>query len=163
MIEDLDQIASCIWSHHFPNHGASEQDIDDRQRALGHVFPPEMRQFYLRINGASLFRRRNEVPPFRLLSIAEIATARLKVYGAEEDSYGAACEIAFCDRGDGDFVAIDLAESDRNPPAAGPPIIDVWHEAYPNKEHCPVICHGFVAFLKLALASEGDSFFWGRQ
>jgi SMI1 / KNR4 family (SUKH-1) len=150
----LDILIGEVIAHHFPNPPAPPESVLEFESKSGYHLPSDMRQFFLVCDGASLFMPKHDYPPFRVLRIAELRTARRAVYGKDDEAHGPAYHFVFCDRGDGDFVGIDLRErSDGNHE-----ILDIWHESYPKD--CAVITASFTSFLERALHSRGDSLFW---
>lgn len=153
----IDALIAQVVAEHFPNPPTQREEVLAFERTVGYSLPQDMRQFYLACDGASLFRPKGECPPFELLRLRDIQRARQAVYGTDEAQYGPEYHFAFCDRGDGDFVGIDLRER----PDGKREILDVWHESYP--EDCEVIAVSFESFLDGALHSGGDSLFWFRD
>lgn len=151
----IHEIIEEINRSHFPNTPAAIEDIEKFEASTGYSLPSDMKSFYLAFNGASLFRKDN-VPPFTIVPIDELQTASNAIFGPEDPDRNDSC-FAFCDRGDGDYVGIDLRESD----GEFRRIIDCWHEAYPDSENCPVIANSFRDFMTKALNSGGNSYFWG--
>ncbi len=60
-----------------------------------------------------------------------------------------------CDVQDGDCVLVDVArqENDRYP------LMDGYHEAWPNPEYCELVANSFSEFLERALRSKGRLFY----
>jgi hypothetical protein len=115
---------------------------------------PELREFYLHCNGAELFERRPDMP-YRILPLAEIRRARVAIFGEDDDKWGPASMYAICDVQDGDYILVDVSRQEEG----RYPIIDGYHEAFPDPEYCPQISASFSEFLRRALRSQGRHFY----
>lgn len=146
-----------ISRSHFPNPPATLEEIEECEQRLGWQLDPDLRAFYLHCNGGTLFKRRPDAN-YRFLPLSEVNRARLAFFGEDKDEDGPASMYAICDLQDGDYVLVDVGrqENDRYP------IMDGWHEAWPNPKHCKQITPCFEAFLEQALRSEGR-FFWLKR
>jgi hypothetical protein len=104
-----------------------------------------------------LFKRRPDAN-YRFLPLSEIVRARMAIFGEDKDEDGPASMYAICDLQDGDYVLVDVGrqEDDRYP------LMDGWHEAWPNPKHCKQISRSFEEFLEHALRS-GGRFFWLKK
>jgi hypothetical protein len=133
---------------------ATPEEIEEFEQRVGWKLAPDLRAFYLHCNGAELFKRLPNTP-YRLLSLAEITRARVAIYGEDDDKWGPASMYTLCDVQDGDYVLVDVArkENDRYP------LMDGYHEAWPNPEYCGPVANCFSEFLEQALRSKGRLFY----
>ncbi len=143
-----------VSRRHFPYAPATPAEIEAFERRVGWSLDADLRAFYLHCNGAELFERRPDTP-FRILPLAEIKRAREAIYGEDDDQWGPASMYAICDVQDGDYIVVDVSrrEDDRYP------IIDGYHEAFPDPVYCPQIAASFSELLDRALRSEGRHFY----
>lgn len=156
VFKNIAEIIRICKAAHFPEPETAIDAISSFEAGIGYTLPDDMRTFYLACNGASLFRPRKEFPPFRIMPLSEIVRARVAIYGEDKDEYGSSSHYVFCDRGDGDYVGIDLAP--RSDGTFG--VLDIWHEAYPEDEYSEPIAFSFTEFMSRALDSGGNSVFW---
>jgi hypothetical protein len=141
-----------ISRHHFPKPPASLQEIEEFERRMGWRLDPDLRAFYLHCNGADLFKHPDT--PFSFLPLADIVRARVAIFGKDEERLGPASLYAICDVQDGNYILVDVARQQDG----RYPIIDGYHEAFPNPDYCEQICSSFSEFLGKALRSEGYEF-----
>ncbi len=143
-----------ISRHHFPNPPATLEEIEEFERRMGWRLDPDLRAFYLHCNGGTLFKRRPNAD-YSFLPLSKIVRARVALRGKDDDSRGPASMYTLCDLQDGDYILMDVSRQvqDRYP------LIDGWHETWPNPKYCKQIASSFSEFLKGALLSGGD-WFW---
>jgi hypothetical protein len=146
-----------ISRHHFPNPPATPEEIQHFEQRVGWRLDPDLRAFYMHCNGGTLFKREPNAD-YRFLSLAEIIRARVAIFGMDEDQYGPASMYAICDLQDGDYILVDVGRQENG----RYPIIDGWHEAWPNPKHCKQISNSFAEFLEGALRG-GGSWFWMKK
>ena len=82
---DIESSIDRVIANHFPNPRASPDEIkrfEDRHQRL---LDDELRAFYSRCNGASLFDRYDS--SYEILPLEEIVRARTAVFGADADIY----------------------------------------------------------------------------
>ncbi|MFL5343314.1 MAG: SMI1/KNR4 family protein [Hyalangium sp.] len=145
-----------ISSRHFPNPPASPQEIEEFEKRMGWKLDPDLRAFYLHCNGAKLFTQPDA--PFRFLPLAKVVRARVAFYRDDTDAEGPATWYVICALHDGDYIIVDVGmqKSSRYP------IIDGWHESFPDPTQCRQIASSFAEFLDGALRSGGRQF-WLTQ
>jgi hypothetical protein len=151
----IPEIVLLIRESHFPNERAERSEVSQREFELQMTLTDDMREFYGYCNGASLFRPPHGFPPIRIMSLGELCPARIAIRGLDVVEAGPAAHIAFIDRGDGDYLAIDLSSL----PTRGN-VIDCWHEAYPDPLYCPTVFGSFTDCIRAALRGKGSSIFW---
>jgi hypothetical protein len=144
---------------HFPYAPASPEEIEAFEQRLGWSLDPDLRAFYLHCNGAELFKRLPD-SPFHLLPLSEVVRARVAILNEDDDAYGPASWYAFCYVQDGDYVLLDMAHSSGQ---GRYPILDGWHEGFPNPTYCKRIASSFAEFLARALSSNGEPFWLDSQ
>jgi hypothetical protein len=150
----MSKLLEEVFRHHFPYPPAMPAEIEAFERKLGWRLDPDLREFYLHCNGAELFERRPDMP-YRFLPLAEIRRARVAIYGEDDDKWGPASMYVICDVQDGDYVLVDVSRQE----AGRYPIIDGYHEAFPDPEYCPQISTSFSEFLGGVLRSQGRHFY----
>jgi hypothetical protein len=146
-----------ISRQHFPNPPAKLEEINEFEQRVGWRLDPDLRAFYLHCNGGTLFKPRPDAD-YRFLSLKEIVRARVAIFGEDKDEDGPASMYTLCDLQDGDYALIDVGRQE----GGGYPIMDGWHEAWPNPKHCKQIARSFEEFLEQALRRSGR-FFWLKQ
>lgn len=149
----LDEISRL----HFPNPPATPDEIDAFEQRTGWRLDPDLRAFYLHCNGAELFEQRPE-SPYRLLSLEEVIRARVAIRGKDDDTRGPASMYVICHLQDSDYAIVDVSQQEEG----RYPIIDGWHEVFPDPRHCKQIARSFSEFLERALRSAGRHF-WLEQ
>jgi hypothetical protein len=145
-----------ISNRHFPNPPASPREIEEFEQRVGWKMDPDLRAFYLHCNGARLFTQPDS--PFRFLPLAKIVRARVAFYRDDKDSEGPASWYAVCALHDGDYIIVDVSTQT----SGRYPIVDGWHETFPDPTHCKQIAGSFAEFLNGALRSHGRQF-WLKQ
>jgi hypothetical protein len=152
---DMRELLEEVSRHHFPNPPASVQDVEEFERREGWRLDPELRAFYLHCNGADLFQKPGS--PYRFMPLSEVVRARIVMRGDDEEESGPASLYAICNVQDGNYVLIDVSKSERE----RYPIIDGFHETFPDPEYCQQIAGSFSEFLQGALRSEGYEYWLG--
>jgi SMI1/KNR4 family protein SUKH-1 len=142
--------------HHFPNPPATPEQVEEFERRVGWHLDPDLRAFYLHCNGAMLFEQPDS--PYRLLPLEKITRARVAMRGEDSDDWGPASWYVLCDLHDSDRILVDAGrmENDRYP------IIDGWHEGFPDLHDCKQIANSFSEFLAATLRSGGRKFWLKR-
>lgn len=77
----------------------------------------------------------------------------------DDDRWGPASVYALCYVQDGDYVVVDAG----HPENGRYPLIDGWHEAWPDPKQCSQIASCFAEFLEGALRSKGRQFWLKRS
>jgi hypothetical protein len=139
---------------HFPYPPATSEEIEAFEQRVGWRLDPDLRAFYLHCNGAELFQRLPDCP-YRILPLSGIVRARVAIFGSDLDANGPASQYALCDVQDGDYVMVEVGRREQG----RYPLIDGWHEAWPNPEDCEQVASSFEAFLAAALRSNGRKFY----
>ena len=150
-MRSIQQIVDAIRASHFPIGDGGEALIHAFEEKWGLCLPEDMREFYLAINGAALFRPPREFPPIVILPLEEMQTPLAAIFGDSANE----TRLVYIDRGDGDFLAIELG----NDKDIGK-VIDCWHEAYPSAEYCGIVFNSFTESVDAALDGGGKSLFW---
>jgi SMI1 / KNR4 family (SUKH-1) len=145
-----------ISRKHFPNPPATLQEIEAFEQRVGWRLDADLRAFYLHCNGADLFKRPGS--PYIFLPLSEITRARAAILGEDTDQYGPPSLYTVCDVQDGDFILVDVAERHNE----RFPIIDGWHEGFPDPKYLRRIANSFSEFLTGALRSEGFQFWLSK-
>ncbi|XXF78060.1 SMI1/KNR4 family protein [Myxococcaceae bacterium GXIMD 01537] len=148
------QLLEEVSRNHFPYPPASPAQIEAFEQRVGWKLDPDLRAFYLHCDGAELFERLPECP-YRILPLARIVRARVAIFGKDEDRLGPATQYALCDVGDGDYVLVDVSRGGTE----RYPLLDGWHETWPDPENARRIADSFSEFLEKALGSKGLQFY----
>lgn len=158
MAATMESLLREILREHFPYPPAHPDEIADFERRMGWTLDPELRAFYMHCNGAELIERLPESPYF-ILPLAKIVRARVAILGRrkDDDKHGPASAYAICDVQDGNFVLVDVSRQ-RN---GCYPIIDGYHEAWPDPAYCRQIAASFSEFLEGALRARKPAY-WLR-
>jgi cell wall assembly regulator SMI1 len=152
MSASMQRLLAEVSARHFPNPPASPELLTAFEARVGWELDDDLRAFYLHCDGASLFCPRDQDPNYRVLSLAELSRARVKLRREDSDSFGAASWYTLLYLQDSDYVLVDVAQK----VAGRYPLLDAFHETYPEVK---VIAASFGEFLEKALAS-GDEYFW---
>lgn len=154
----IDRFVEAIRRSHFPNPPASPEQLQHFEKRVGWRLDEELRAFYLRCNGAALFRRPDS--PYRLLSLSEIVRARVALSGgnADSDAYGPASWFVLCSVQDGDYAAIDVSRTGDDLH----PLFDCSRDSWPGAPGGAKIAWSFSDFLERALDSEGRVYWLDR-
>lgn len=141
-----------VTQRHFPNPPATPAQLGAFEARVGWTLDPDLRAFYLHCDGATLFDPRDQDPNYRILSLAEIERARVRMRHEDTDAYGSPSWYTLLYLQDGDYVLVDVAHRVDGRYV----LLDAFHETYPAVEQ---IAESFSEFLAKALAS-GDEYFW---
>ncbi|MFY0562479.1 SMI1/KNR4 family protein [Archangium lansingense] len=154
----IDRFIEAIRRSHFPNPPASPEQLQHFEKRMGWCLDEELRAFYLRANGAALFRRPD--PPYRILSLSEIVRARVALFGGtgDSDAYGAASWFVLCSVQDGDYAAIDVRRAEHDLHS----LFDCSRDSRPGSSGCTQIAWSFSDFLERALDSDGRVYWLAR-
>ncbi len=139
---------------HFPYPPATLAQVVEFEQRVGWTLDPDLRAFYLHCNGAEFFKRLPD-SPYQVLPLAEIARARVAMRGEDSDKWGPASMYTLCDVQDGNYAVIDVSRQENG----RYPLIDGYHEAWPNPEYCERIANSFAEFLEKVLRSKGRLFY----
>jgi hypothetical protein len=139
---------------HFPYPPATPARIEAFERRAGWELDPDLRAFYLHCDGAELFKRLPNAP-YQILPLAEIVRARVAMRGEDSDDWGPASMYAICDVQDGNYAVVDVGRQENG----RYPLLDGYHEAWPDPEYCEQIASSFSEFLEKALRSKGRLFY----
>jgi hypothetical protein len=153
----MDRLLEEISLHHFPNPPATLEEIEAFERERGWRLDLDLRAFYLRCNGATLFQHPNS--PCQLRPLSKILRARVDMRGSDTDEWGPASWYVIGDLTESDCVIIDVASSPNGPY----PILDGFHEAMLVPEECERIAGSFSLFLSQFLSSGGKKFWLTRS
>ncbi|WP_235685301.1 SMI1/KNR4 family protein [Corallococcus silvisoli] len=150
----MDSLLAEVSRHHYPEPPATPEQIAAFEARAGWQLDPDLRAFYLHCNGAALFRPRLTAN-YRVLSLDEIRRGRAAIRGSESDKDGPASWYTLLYLQDGDYVLADVSRKEDG----RYPLLDAFHETFPDPVETRQIAASFSEFLEKALAS-GDDFFW---
>ncbi|HZH15450.1 MAG TPA: SMI1/KNR4 family protein [Archangium sp.] len=155
----IDRFVEAIRRSHFPNPPASPEQLERFEKRVGWSLDEELRAFYLRANGAALFRRPD--PPYRLLSLSEIVRARVALFGSagDTDACGPASWFVLCSVQDGDYAAIDMSHTSQGLH----PVFECSRDSRPDAPRSARIAWSFSDFLERALDSDGRVYWLARD
>lgn len=155
----IDSLLEEISRHHFPYPPARPEEINEFERRIGWHLDPDLRAFYLHCNGAELFERLPD-SPCQILPLSKIIRARVAIFGEarDQDKYGPPSMYALCDVQDGNYIVLDTGRQENG----RYPIIDGFHEAFPDPRYCRQIASSFSEFLERMLRSGGKSYWQGQ-
>ena len=155
----IDRFIEAIHRSHFPNPPASPEQLYYFEKRVGWRLDKELRAFYLRSNGAALFRRPDS--PYRLLSLSEIVRARVAFFGStgDSDAYGSASWFVLCSVQDGDYAAIDVSRTSNGLH----PVFDCSADSKPGSPDSTRIAWSLSDFLERALDSDGRIYWLARD
>lgn len=148
----MDRLLAEISRSHFPEPPATPAQLAAFEARVGWALDEDLRAFYLHCDGATLFAPREKAPNYRILPLAEVQRARIRMRHQDTDTYGAPSWYTLLYLQDGDYVLVDIAQR----LGGRYTLLDAFHETYPAVEP---IAASFSEFLERALAS-GDAFFW---
>jgi len=157
MATPMSRLLEEVSRAHFPYPPATPEEIEEFERRVGWRLDPELRAFYLHCNGSELFKQRPGCP-YRLLPLSEIIRARVAIYDEDDDQWGPASVYALCYVQDGDYVVVDVDRQENG----RYPLVDGWHEAWPDPKQCGQVANSFSEFLEAALRSQGRQFWLKR-
>jgi hypothetical protein len=159
MASPMRRLLEELSRDHFPYPPATAEEIEAFEGRVGWRLDPELRAFYLHCNGAELFERLPGAP-YLFLPLSQIVRARVALFGRrnDDDAHGPASLYALCDVQDGNYILVDVSQQ-----ANGRyPLVDGYHEMFPNPDYCRRIASSFSEFLAGALRSNGRQF-WLKQ
>jgi hypothetical protein len=139
---------------HFPHPPAALAELEEFERRMGWRLDPDLRAFYLHCNGAELLEPLPECR-YRILPLAQIVRARVAIYGEDDDKWGPASQYALCDVGDGNYVMVDVSRQEHG----RYPLVDGWHEAWPDPKHCGRVAGSLSEFLENVLRAR-EPLYW---
>jgi hypothetical protein len=148
MATPMSELLEEVSRDHFPYPPATPEQLEEFERRVGWRLDAELRAFYLHCNGAELIERLPDTP-YRILPLPKIVRARVAIYGEDDDKWGPASMYALCDVQDGDYVLVDVSRQENGLY----PLMDGYHEAWPNPEYCGPVARSFSEFLSGVLRS----------
>jgi hypothetical protein len=148
----MESLLETISRHHFPNPPASREQIEAFERQQGWSLDQDLRAFYLRCNGATLFQRLNS--PCRFRELSQIRRARIDMRGSDTVECGPVSWYVVADLPDSDRIIIDVSASRED----FYPIIDGFHEAILGPEERKRIADSFSGFLSQMFLHQGQAF-----
>ncbi|WNG24030.1 SMI1/KNR4 family protein [Cystobacter fuscus] len=160
MTTPMSSLLEEVSREHFPYPPATPEELEDFERRVGWRLDPDLRAFYLHCNGAELIERLPD-SPYRLLPLAEITRARVAIFGerGDDDEHGPASLYTLCDVQDGDYVLVDVSRQENG----RYPLMDGYHEAWPNPEYCGPVASSFAEFLEAAMRSRRPVYWLGGK
>jgi hypothetical protein len=90
--------------------------------------------------------------------LSQIVRARVAILDEDDDRYGPPHLYALCYVQDGDYILVDTSRQQDG----RYPLIDGWHEGFPDPQYCKQIASSFSEFLEKALRSGGRQFWLKR-
>lgn len=137
-----------VTAQHYPNAPATPAQIEEFEQRVGWRLDEDLRAFYLHCDGATLFRPwPNQT--FWLLPLREIRRARVAMRFRDEDAMGSPHWWTIADLGDDDYSVLDASR-----PGDAYPILDAYHETYPQQ--VVQIAPSFGAWLERTLRSDNQ-------
>ncbi len=128
---------------HFPYSPATPEQLDAFEQRMGWTLDPDLRAFYLHCNGAELVERLPECP-YRVLPLEEVVRARVAIFGEDSDELGPASHYAVCDVQNSNYVLLDVSRQ----VDGRYPVMDGFHEAWPDPYYCEQFANSFAEFLE---------------
>jgi len=132
LIASRGTLGKLVPCRHFLFQGASAEEVNDLEAELGTRLPKSLRSLLTVSNGAHLFCLEYEggplgpylLPKYRLLTIEEIAFTQRDLFSTYASYLSDDLEqtllkaqrldyIAFCDLGDGDYLASRIGENEK--------------------------------------------------
>lgn len=149
MLDLLDEIAA----RHYPRAPATLAQLAAFEARVGWQLDADMRVFYLRCDGATLFERWPD-QTFQILPLAEIQPAGLAMRPNQApEAQGAASWWTLVSLGDDDYVVADVSRREQG----CYPMLDAYHETYPQLVR--QIAPSFRAWLERTLRT-GNQLWW---
>ncbi|RKH39707.1 SMI1/KNR4 family protein [Corallococcus interemptor] len=148
----MDSLLAEVSRLHFPRPPATPTQIAAFEARVGWNLDADLRAFYLRCDGCTLFETLPDAK-YRVLPLDEIQRARRAIRGSDEEEDGEASHYTLVDMQDTNFVLLDVAAAKNG----RYPLLDAFHETYPDE--APRIASSFAEFLEKALRS-GNRSFW---
>ena len=146
----LDSLFNQIESEHHFVLAQNPNLIDTIEENSGYQFPDDLKEFYRRYESVCLYSK--EDPLYRFLSVDELHTTRIDIYGEDSIDLGPDHWWSVCDVQDGNYISIDLKsfqDKEYN-------YIDAFHETFAEKGYSMIIAKSFTELLSKALMG-GDS------
>ena len=157
MARSMDSLLDEISRDHFPYPPASSDEITRFEQRMGWKLDPDLRAFYQRCNGAELIKRLPNCP-YQILPLGEIVRARVAIFGKDEDRLGPASVYAICDVQDGNYVLLDTGKQING----RYPLVDGYHEAWPDPNYCEPVASCFAEFLENVLRLRRNLYWLGE-
>ena len=153
----MSRLLEEVSRDHFPRPPATSEEIAEFEQRVGWKLDADLRAFYLHCNGAELIKRLPNTP-YRILPLSKIVRARVAIYGEDDDQWGPASVYAICDVQDGNYVMVDVARQED----ARYPLVDGYHEAWPDPKYCGPIASSFSEFLEQVLRTRRNLYWLGE-
>ena len=154
MARSMDELLEELCREHFPYPPATRDEIEQFEHRVSWRLDADLRAFYLRCNGAELFKPLPNAP-YQILPLSEIVRARVAMRGEDDERWGPASIYVLCDVQDGDYALLDVGQREEG----RHPLVDGYHEAWPDPAYRRRIARSFSEFLDQALRSEGRIFY----
>jgi hypothetical protein len=158
MTTPMSNLLEEVSRHHFPYPPSTLKEIEAFEQRVGWQLDSDLRAFYLHCNGAELIERLPDTP-YRILPLSKIVRARTAIYGEDNDRWGPPSMYTLCDVQDGDFVLIDVSRQENG----RYPLMDGYHEAWPDPEYCGPIANSFAEFLEAAMLARRPVYWLGKR
>lgn len=157
MAAPLSSLLEEVSRDHFPYPPATPAEIAQFEQRVGWKLDPDLRAFYLHCNGAELIERLPD-SPYQILPLSKIKRARVAIYGEDDDKWGPASAYAICDVQDGNYVLLDVSRQENG----RYPLVDGYHEAWPNPKYCGPVASSFSEFLEGILRTRRNLYWLGE-
>ena len=157
MVSSMRSLLDELSRDHFPYPPASSEEIAKFEQRVGWKLDPDLRAFYLHCNGAELIKRLPD-SPYQILPLSEIVRARVAIFGKDEDRLGPASMYAICDVQDGNYVLLDVSRQENG----RYPLVDGYHEAWPDPNYCGPVASCFSEFLENVLRLRRNLYWLGE-
>jgi hypothetical protein len=159
MASPMSSLLEEVSRDHFPYPPATVEEIEAFEQRVGWKLDPDLRAFYLHCNGAELIKRL-PATPYRMLPLSKIVRARTAIFGKrnDDDAHGPASMWAICDVQDGNYVLVDVARLENG----RYPLLDGYHEAWPDPKYCELVAHSFSEFLEQVLRTRRGLYWLGE-
>ncbi len=157
MASSMRSLLEEVSRDHFPYPPASPGEISNFEQRVGWKLDPDLRAFYLHCNGAELIKRLPN-SPYQILPLSEIVRARVAIFGKDEERLGPASLYAVCDVQDGNYVLLDVSRQEDG----RYPLVDGYHEAWPDPSYCGPVASCFSEFLSHVLRLRRNLYWLGE-
>jgi SMI1 / KNR4 family (SUKH-1) len=144
----MSRLLEEVSCEHFPYPPATPEEIEEFERRVGWKLDPDQRAFYLHCNGAELIERLPD-SPYQILPLSEIVRARVAIFGKKNDARMGPHRL-------GHLVDVARQEYDRYP------LMDGYHEAWPNPKYCGPVANSFSEFLEQVLRTRRGLYWLGE-
>ena len=142
-------------------HDAPVDEPAERERHLLHAGELDalvvVGQTHPRVHRAPLIKRLPNTP-YRILPLSKIVRARVAIYGEDDDQWGPASVYDICDVQDGNYVLVDVARQENG----RHPLVDGYHEAWPDPKYCGPVASSFAEFLEQVLRTRRNLYWLGE-